>query len=743
MLNLRFFLDDIEVDMPENFERVAMLIKRDDRYHGIDFEASLSSLTFTGAGMRYILQKKKEKGLKASIVFLAESRCDDDAEWEEVLTGKLDMAAVEESLGTTCSVSVPIERQGCQMMLRNRMNQKVDLDSLVAFDKITALASYPQAGFDIEIPGKEIAVGTEGSVAEENDFVGQDLFTEAASVETYVRPTYSRSVNESLRTSQLVPSINAASNDGFGDSVISPVVLIEEMAGVNCFSGLMSYEVRLKGNAYFQVGGVLPFAKIEVYVVKGVLPDIENPFESFSGMSILHNAVIQDTTVQEIFNVNFDQTFTGTTMLAPGEGFWAFVKTLQSGRDPQPHFGIRFDPETLIRISATMLCPPSSAKVYMVNEMLSRVSEAITNGCIRVRSDYYGRTDSKPYAAKADGCGSLRALNSGLQLRNAQLQPQDPVPAKCFASLEDLIRGLWPIDNIGFCVEPDPDRQGYEQLRIEGVEHFYQNSEMLSHPMVPEVKIKVEERGYYSVIRVGYQKWEVENVKGLDEVNATREFRTSLDAIDNPLDITSQLVAGSYPIEVTRQQSFATTGGADTKFDNDLFIYCLQRALYGFTVEQGGITGPEGVYSPSTVFNWRIRPFYNLMRWFKSIGSSYVNFTDTDNKLFFTSGTGNYVATGEQTSTRCKLENGAKAENRDLAYTDFLHPDEATPIWKPENISYKYPMSIAEYKRVKAAPYGFVSFQCGAGEWLKGYIKTIQFYPSEGRAEFNLKMKWE
>jgi hypothetical protein len=44
---------------------------------------------------------------------------------------------------------------------------------------------------------------------------------------------------------------------------------------------------------------------------------------------------------------------------------------------------------------------------------------------------------------------------------------------------------------------------------------------------------------------------------------------------------------------------------------------------------------------------------------------------------------------------------------------------------------------------IKASPYGYVSVQCGVGGWLKGYIKSVQYSPTQGEAEFNLKLKWQ
>jgi hypothetical protein len=746
MIEWRFKLDEVEYDEPDNFADLVLVLMRNEQYHGVFFEASISSLRFSGAAADYILEKDEQEGLLAQILFTGEFRCDGE-EWEEVIRGTLNMGKLERNCGTGCYVVVPIEQANCNMLLRNRFDQKVDLDNLYSFNKVTALEEYEYAGFNLTMLPKAIPVAATGNVEEAGDKVTWEHFPFALfGIYSYVRPSYGRQVNASINETQLVPTVFTADSTGAIDSAVSPVILINET--IDCFDGLFTYNFRFKGD----IVNLGDANTIRIIVVKGLLPDSENPlnepYENPDNPTFvpLHNEVIGGTLQGDGNPVNksFDYTYSGTTTLGPGEGIWGYMYFAQSVRTNDVNQYVNFDPETSVNISAIRECPSSDAKAYMVNEALSRITEAITDACLKVRSDYYGRTDSRPYAAEYDGCGSLRAINNGLQLRRADVRDpnsDDFAPAKIFISLKDALEGLNPIDNIGFGLEPDPDRTGFEQLRIEPVEYWYREEEILSLPTATDVKVVTQEQDAYIGVKVGYQKWEVEAVNGLDEVNASREFRTALTSVQNTLSILSKMVAGSYAIEITRQQSYAETGAADTTYDNETFIYCLTRALYGFNVEQGNITSPAGMFSPTTLYNWRIRPYYNLMRWFKSIANSYPNVGDTEKKLFFTGGVGNFRASGQNTGG-CVMEAGAKAENQDLGKADFLD-DDFQPIWRPKEIHFKYPLSIAEYRLIKASPYGYVSVQCGVGGWLKGYIKSVQYSPTQGEAEFNLKLKWQ
>jgi hypothetical protein len=423
-----------------------------------------------------------------------------------------------------------------------------------------------------------------------------------------------------------------------------------------------------------------------------------------------------------------------------GNGLYAYIEIKTDKLFPVStlFMDVDFDSDTYFTLSGVRSCEPTQANVYAINESLSHVVEAITDNCLKVKSDYFGRTDSEPYASAEDGCGSLRIITSGLYIRKA-------INPKLFASVKDLFDGLRGIDNIGMGIEDNLNLPNAQWLRIEPVEYFYQDREMIAFPFVPAAKKAIQEQLHYSIIKTGFNNWEAEEINGLDEFNSTKEFRTGLTSVNNPLDISSNLIAAGYLWETTRDQSFADTGAADNKYDNNIFIACVERDAYGFHIEQGDINNATNIFSPATAYNWRIRPFYNLMRWFKSIINSYPNLIDTTNKLFFSAGTGNLLASGEIGGAypSCKLEKGQKAENKDLYISDFADQSEAIPIWKPEYMTLTYDLSVKDYKSIKAFPYGFISVQCGTGEYVKAYIQDARYRLMKGTCDFTLKLKWE
>src|SRR6185503_5391380 len=151
-----FYLDDLLIEQPQGFADIVLNMKRDDNCHGIFFEASTSDLTFYGEAAEYLQGKKNTYGLKSDVTFKALQSCGIYEELETILEGKLDFRKYVESCGTTCSVTIPVEQTGCLMTMRNRYDQKVDMDSTVTFSKLSALAQYDKMGFIMSLAAQEL-----------------------------------------------------------------------------------------------------------------------------------------------------------------------------------------------------------------------------------------------------------------------------------------------------------------------------------------------------------------------------------------------------------------------------------------------------------------------------------------------------------------------------------------------------------------------------------------------------------
>lgn len=736
-MDYRFFLNELEIQEPIGWADFELSMKRDEAYHGMQFEASTGALRFFGIASAYLQSQKELNGIFSNVTFTAEYTCDE--EYSAIIQGRLNFGKYKDICGSLCLVEMPFEEEGCKLIFKNRFDQKVDVDSNIGLDGTTVLPDYAQLGQTIEVPGKALQAAVDGSVGEDGYVFNTSISIGVGGLtfaSIYVRPDYETQRYSNIQTGNLISVNNCVTNnpiitDGC-DQPITPQLLFEDQ--IECFDGNFTYTSRKKGTLTVTGANGL-------FIFKHTILKWDGVGDIFTDGVIVQESILFDLTSDlpndlpdTPYTYDFDSTLTGTTTIADGVGFYAVLglRSVNNAHDIQ----IEYDPETLVTIEAIKLCPPSDAQYYMVHELLSRVAEKITNKCLRVKSAYYGRIDSQPFAFDSDGCGSLRLLTSGLKLRNAP-------DGKFFVSAKELIGGLNAIDNIGFAVEPDPVIAGKHLLIIEPVEYFYQDFEMLSIDAIAGATNELQESMHYAKINVGYKKWEVEQINGLNEFNSTREYRTNADTISTTLDILSNLVAGSYAIELTRQQTFADSGAADTTYDNESFIICLTRTAYDFIVEQDGITSPANIFDPATIMNFRISPLRNLMRWFKSIINTYPSLTSSASKLFFNAGTGNYLASGMLTDSTCRLENGAITENMDLWINNFANVAEGTPILKNETVTFEYPLSIGQYNQIKVNPYGYISYTCGQSTTpIKGFIKELKFRPARGMANFSLRKKW-
>jgi hypothetical protein len=432
----------------------------------------------------------------------------------------------------------------------------------------------------------------------------------------------------------------------------------------------------------------------------------------------------------------FDVTQTLNALDVPeGMGVWALIEIYGVNAIGGPRLFIRvdFDDDTFFTLTGKSNCPPTNARVSMKHELLSRMIEAISDKCLQLRSTYYGRTDSLPTAYESDGCGSLRALTSGLYVRRAETPT-------FFMSMKECFESLRAIDNIGYGFEKQSN--GDTHLRVEGVRYFYQDFEILRLDGVNKVETKIAEQELFNIIRVGYEKWEAESVNSLDEIHSTREYRPSLTNVKGERNLLSKFIAGGYIWELCRIESFAKTGAANTRWDNDTFIVCVKRdQAAGFEVEQGNILNPANIIDPPTIYNYRINPILNLMRHFKSLAGIFPN-QDT-HYFIFNAGTGNIIAQGEQESVFCKIESHVMSQNDPVSKGDFLASGDASPLFRPELVTFDYPLSIAAFNSVRANPYGYISYRCNSNEtFKKAYLFQLKYRITHGMASFELRNKY-
>lgn len=271
---------------------------------------------------------------------------------------------------------------------------------------------------------------------------------------------------------------------------------------------------------------------------------------------------------------------------AAGDKLWVYFQfntsafLPNSGDHPNCFPDLQIMAGSAFQFESDSICEDTTNKIYLINEVMSRCTEAYTNDNMRVYSNYYGRTDAQPYAAPdEDGCGANRGIATGLILRNATAADSSSAP-QMTVSMQDCFDALTAIDNIGMGVEPDTNRPGFEWIRVEPVQYFFQNAVVMECPYVAKLTQSVDAELLYSTFKSGYSKYETWNNNGLYDFFGTRNYRTDITDTQNELDRECKWIASNYAIEVTRR--LYGPGTSDWRYDNDIFIVCLKNYYFGF-----------------------------------------------------------------------------------------------------------------------------------------------------------------
>lgn len=745
MSDFRFILiksngDEIIADpLPTGWADPTINLERDEDWHGLFFDYGFDLLTFTGDTAALIQTEYRARGVDGQMEIRVEFMCGDDGQYDTLYAGKIAFdSRYREVCGIECSVSVAIEDSNDVMLFRNNYEQKVNLNSNIAFDQQTELTDYEGLNFDLTIPGRGLPAKVSGSSAEQQHPY-YPIITSPPGIGgniTLIRPVLNLNQVSDIETADLLGTFSYGvfpQTTPVDPNDLSPILDLNQT--LNCISGVFNYTVRLKGH-YREVTNRIRTVSLRATVI--------NEVDSFP----YGNTGLATTEILPITNygsgsgpdLDFDVSFSGTCVLEQGQPFYVYLRsscvpTLSLG---EQNIYIDWDPETAVSLSTITLCDDTTSKMFMINEAVSRISEAITNDQIRFYSSIFGRLDSQPYPLTNNPCQGMFSITSGLNVRRKSLI--DGSQPGFFVSMKDVFEGINPMWNIGLSIEQDPARAGFKRLRFEEYSFFYQNDIGLILNFAERIEKTIDASRIFNRVIVGYNKWEAEQTSGLNELMTMRTYRLNINTLSAEKNLTTDIIASPYTIEITRRVDTTTE---DWKYDNDILAFCLRESdepIEGapdvqVEVFADGSVGVENIADPDTNYNGRISPIRMAMRWFNNLMQGLRQITSAT-KLIFTEGTGNYIA--KYKLNNCDIAGSPISENDDVDITDFDDPAQAQPILFPELDTFTHPMNYNTFKRLKdeaGLMFKAVRYLCN-GESREGWIKRVSYRPLSGIAEF-------
>jgi hypothetical protein len=395
---------------------------------------------------------------------------------------------------------------------------------------------------------------------------------------------------------------------------------------------------------------------------------------------------------EKIFTIDFPD-YSETVSISAGERIKFYVKwTLQyfldttNGEEPvlvTNILSINSYPSAITVIQQSTF-PDTEAEGFLTHDLLHSVTKRISG--LPVYSEVLGSPNTIARQYDYVGCAANFMHFKGLQLRQ-YLLTQKPF----FISAKDIWNGINPVH----CLAMGMDKvNGENVIRVwKRSELFDENRISATLDNVRDISRSYDQEEFFNLITIGYDKWQSEDVSGIDDPQSRRNYATILKKIGRKIEILSSMIGASLAFETTRR--FIKDKSADYKFDNETFILAVTLdGEYGFRPELNEeFSDVSNLLNEETRYNKRITSARNLLRWLEYLSGCLQMYSDSSFK--FTGGEGNYDTVATMAPNECGDDFGGAplSEKQDIPVSeDYL-------FW-PIAYTIKHPISFGKWLQI-------------------------------------------
>jgi hypothetical protein len=717
----------VVVDEPVGWDGIACNFTRNLTHHGIFTNVTTNSFEWVEDAYDLLLAEYQMNGANGSMDLLIEYQCAEGDTLTTYFRGKFDFNTFERQCLDYCFIKCDVTATKCTDIFLSRMGQDVNVQSTQNFD---GDAIAPMTFTTLNIEGQDIFVQNKADNDNGDNFVGLTLDTSGITGTRYYDIPILLPNNPIIEfgdwnVNNISPSI-VAKNEGI-DNIEFPMsgsdfsqyfnfIYLYQPAVDDCVSNI-DYTWRTKGN-FNITPNYNGFIEITLRAIQ------VNPFTGPAislGTVIIATGVALTNGVQT--TIAFDETNSSSFTNGTPFDFVAFyfhleiLKTTASALD-QNVISIDYDSGSVnyFNMEANSACGETTTDSVSLPDLLEWLPTAY----------YSSECPQLQIESELRDCLARYSITKGSFLRNVT----EPSVPQLFTSFEFMFDNCRKIFNIGWGFDNNET-----ELLIGNINDFYLGSVVADVGLVNKATFTTAKDLIYGTITIGYNKWEAEEYNGLDETNTERQYRRNINSNPSELDLMADIISAGYTIEVTRRKNQAETGTSDWRYDDDLFIINTfedEGQLYAY---RGVDLSPAFVYSPATRMNFALTPVRNLMRWFRTLAAPTPDVTNES--LKFTSGTGNFKAGGQMT-TSCPVEIQQIFENSIINST--LFQSSYKPIWKTIYATFDAPLTMVQFEAIKTNVYGAIRFRCGNDLYL-GNIVTLSHEPNTGLASFKLLLR--
>lgn len=695
-----------QIDEPIGFDDLKMTLKRHE-YHGIGAEVSLGNLEFYGTAFDIIVGAY-ETDIESEVVYEV------TGDGDEIYKGQIDISSCSIKEGDYQSVSAKVGEIGAKTTFNNRVDKEVDMNSPKTID---GQEIEPLTWHSVHIPLKHLLYTNNGKQKQDHVIetsggvnpypetgvrigtsapyifipIGEDISTEFGQLE--VTPPYDTDDISNVDPQYIADEYHETK---YGSNTITTIHVKLDATIIRTDNGWSPYKPG--GYIRWHLEAVDNDGHRAIGEEKRVLQSEVNYMGATWDMSCeLEAALMAGGSVKYylVFDIDLPEG-------ATERYFYAHITVKKGSFVKMTMYDNLTEDE------------PVYADMIMVREALDVVTYAISEKQLRIASDWYKlrRTLYDTY-----GGGAYKALTNGYHIRG--LFTDGDTERNMPLSFKGLIESLSAMDCIGWGFSTEG---GDTFVRVERWDWFYKTDEpILTLNDVAEVQIDVDPDYIPTELKIGYKKYVTsDQYNSIESPHGTRSFINSIKAVSKSVIKECDFIADNYAIEETRRAKTQKNETEESTYDENIFVFEL---TLGYQVAKAA-TNEQHVGRATEFINALLTPRHMAARW-----RDYIFSTNNSTPFRFTTGEINYKASFGIDAGETGLTNFAitdpQVENDDITYIPA--------IFKAEKIKFSYPLTIAQYKAVKANPYRLISVNGRIG-WILDFKYSLK----DGMADFTL-----
>lgn len=721
-MELKHYIDDIEIDEPIGFDNLKTSIKRGE-YHGMSAEVSVGTLEFYGIGAD-LLRSAYNESVENKPVYRV------TLNGEELYSGVCDMASYTEHSGDYCSVSCKVGEIGIKTTFNSRTDTEIDLNgtksvggvSLSTFnyheitlpkrtivytnrmkqDKTTTTVGTQNNGIyykdDVPMCFLNLAftggsnVNEFGTMEPNLYIAGKDVYKNDSDrnfdLDGYVEPLFRKGTEfetkfgaDTTYSLEIRATVTVTITQGFFTNGDGNVFFAPYLTNSNCVKNPSEYPVGETKSVYYPSDGAGGAKSVTLNL-------------SYSGSGLTHNTLYFGI---KVYHGNHE-----------GKNYY----------NNETNFNVEISKDSYVEMElSSVRNEVVKAKMMTVFEALSKTISTISDKGLSLKSEVYGAPFSLVSPQSTYGKLSRKLLTTGYFIRNIANKPFN-------VSFKTLIESLSMQDCIGWCFEGD------KVVRVETWEWFYKNDLLLEIESPKEISKTVDTDYVCSSLEIGYKKYaDNDDIKAMDSIHGERTYTSNITTISKSIKKQCEFIADNYAIELTRRARFLVDEEDEFKYDENIFVF---SANCGTDNNLKIYTDGESYDKVSAeTYNVKLSPAQCALRWLDFIFAlqGQTVFRMTTGKLNLDA-RATPINNSNYLSDNFLALGGDRATFRENSQIKRAY---ASPIVKPETIKIKYPVTVGEYKAIMANPYGIVRMD-GDDYW----IKEFQYSFVDGEAEFSL-----